>query len=261
MELDILKELLVLFEKNHISYFALGGTMLGAVRHKGFIPWDDDIDIGVPREDYERLPDICSQLPAHLKFVSYGNDPSYPYYISRVVNEQIIVYSDRTETYQYTGAWVDIFPLDGMPRQKVFRALHSFRILFDRMLFNLSRFTDTVNTKRKNRPFHEKAIIGFARLTHIHRLIGKQFAFNRLDKTLKKTPYKGAYYNINALGTYKLREMFNKKVFGNGAFYAFEDIRIRGPLHYNAYLTQMYGDWKTPADFTHHSVVSIKKKD
>lgn len=260
-ELDILKELLVLFKKNHISYYALGGTVLGAVRHKGFIPWDDDIDIGVPREDYERLQDVCSQLPPHLKFISYTVDPSYPYYIARVIDERIIVRSDRTETYQYTGAWVDIFPLDGMPYYKIPRVLHSARILFDRMLFNFSRFSDVVNTKRTTRPLHERIIIRFAKVTRIYRLVSRQFGYNRLDKTLKKVPYKTSHYNINALGTYKLREMFPKKVFGRGVLYPFEDIMIRGPKNYNAYLTQMYGDWKTPADKMHHSIVSIEKND
>ena len=72
-ELNILKELLPFFERNHITYFALGGTMLGAVRHQGFIPWDDDIDIGVPREDYERLLSLQNQLPPHLHFTPAGS--------------------------------------------------------------------------------------------------------------------------------------------------------------------------------------------
>lgn len=256
-ELDILKEVLSLFEKNHITYYALGGTMLGAVRHKGFIPWDDDIDIGVPREDYERLKSVCEQLPSHLRFLSFQEDPSYPYFFSRVVDDRVTVKSNRAEAIEVTPAWIDIFPLDGMPDNTLLRFIHSLRILYARMLFNLSRFSDLVNIKRKNRPIYEKAIIQLALRTRFYRWIDRKRAFERLDRILRKSPYAGSSYNINAMGAYKLKEMFHKKVFGSGKLYRFEDILIHGPRYYNSYLTQLYGNWKVPADLTHHSIVSV----
>ena len=63
------------------------------------------------------------------------------------------------------------------------------------------------------------------------------------------------------MGAYKLREAFEKQVFGEGALYNFEDIQICGPQNYDAYLTQLYGDWRTPADMSHHSIVEIVKTD
>ena len=60
-ELKMLKETISFFEEHGLSYFAIGGTLLGAVRHKGFIPWDDDIDLGLPREDYDRLIELRSE--------------------------------------------------------------------------------------------------------------------------------------------------------------------------------------------------------
>ena len=257
IELSILKETIALLERNSITYFALGGTMLGAVRHKGFVPWDDDIDIGIPREDYERLYRIRGQFPPYLRFLSFQTDNAYPYYITRIVDDRIMVRSDRTEIDELTPAWIDVFPLDGLPNRTLPRKIHEKAILFSRMLFQISRFDEVVNTKRTNRPRSEKAIIWCAKRFHLQKLLGKDRAFRTLDRTLKRCSYNTSDYNVNAMGAYKLREAFDKKIFGGGAFYDFEDIKIRGPVDYETYLTQLYGDWRTPADLSHHSVVEI----
>jgi lipopolysaccharide cholinephosphotransferase len=260
-ELEILKDTLLLFEKNNIHYYALGGTMLGAVRHHGFIPWDDDVDIGLPREDYDRLYEVRDQLPSRLRYCSFQEDPSYPYYIARITDKSVIVKSDRTENEEITPAWIDIFPLDGLPNRLLLRKLHEKTILLFRMLFQISRFDDVVNTKRTNRPLSEKIVIRCAKTFHLQRWLNRDRAFWVFDRTLRHCPYAQSAYNINAMGAYKLREAFDKTVFGEGAFYDFEDIRIRGPVNYEAYLTQLYGNWRTPADFTHHGSVEIVRAD
>lgn len=257
VELNILKEALKLFDKYHITYYALGGTMLGAVRHQGFIPWDDDIDIGVPRQDYDRLANVFEHLPSHLKFCTYERDPSYPYYFSRLEDERILVKSIRAEEEELTPAWIDIFPLDGMPNSRFSRKLHGCAILAARMFFQISRFSSIVNIKRTNRPVSEKIIIGAVRAFHLQRLVGKAHTYANLDKTLRRFSSARSDYFINGMGAYKLRELHKKSVFGNGAQYSFEDVEICGPQDYDSYLTQLYGDWRTPADFTHHKVVEI----
>ncbi len=259
-ELEILKELLPVFEKNNITYFALGGTMLGAVRHHGFVPWDDDIDIGVPREDYDRLLSLQDQLPPHLHFTSRQEDPDYVYYFMRVVDERIKVRSTRSEVEETLPAWVDIFPLDGLPNNGFRRKLHEKKILFSRMVFQLSRFDNIVNTKR-SRPPAEKAIIWCVRTFGLQNLINKDFAFRMIDRSLKQFPYGKSNYNVNAMGAYRMREAFDKQVFGEGAMYPFEDIQICGAEDYEAYLTQLYGDWRMPADQAHHSIVEIIRTD
>ena len=259
-ELNILKELLPIFERNGISYFALGGTMLGAVRHQGFIPWDDDIDIGIPREEYERLYDLRDQLPHHLHFTSRKDDPDYVYYFMRVVDERIQVRSARSEVAETLPAWVDIFPLDGLPNTELRRKLHEKKILFSRAVFQLSRFENIVNTKR-NRPAAEKAVIWCAKTFHLEKLVSRDFGFKMIDNALKQFPYGKSDYNVNAMGAYRMREAFPKEVFGEGALYPFEDIQIRGAKDYDAYLTQLYGDWKTPADVDHHNILEIVRRE
>ncbi len=257
VELDILKETLRLFEKHHIRYYALGGTMLGAVRHHGFIPWDDDIDIGVPREDYERLEFIADQLPACMEFRSFACDPDYPYYCARIVDKRVTVRSSRTELDEITPAWIDVFPLDGMPNSGIRRKLHGWAILAARMFFQISRFDTVVNTKRSNRPASEQAIIWLTKAFHLQKLLRKDSAFKVFDRVLKRFPYEASDYNVNAIGAYKLKEVYIKEVFGDGKLYPFEDIEIRGPQDHETYLTQLYGDWRTPADLSHHDITGI----
>ena len=260
-ELDILKDVLSLFDKFGIRYYALGGTMLGAVRHQGFIPWDDDIDIGLPREDYDRFYHLRDHLPAHLRYQVYPDDASYPYYIARIVDDRVIVRSDRTEIDEITPAWIDVFPLDGLPKGSLARKFHEANIMLSRTIFQVSRFDDVVNTKRTNRPFQEKAFIAFAKAVPLQKLLKREKAFQAFDRTLRHCAYAGSDCNINAMGAYRLREAFPKTVFGDGAFYPFEDIQIRGPVDYEAYLTQLYGDWKTPADMGHHGQIEIVRTD
>ena len=113
-------ELLLQFDaycKRHsLTYCLCGGTLLGAVRHKGFIPWDDDIDLMMPRADYERLRDLSRKEPVSGDLrVLYPGDKGYPYGAMKVVDTRTIVYERNiTREEQRTGLALDIFPLDDM---------------------------------------------------------------------------------------------------------------------------------------------------
>jgi len=89
VELDILKEFLRICEKYHLRYYALGGTLLGAVRHEGFIPWDDDIDVGMPRPDFRRFEKIVEkELPEYLHYCSFKKTKGYNHYVPRITDSR-----------------------------------------------------------------------------------------------------------------------------------------------------------------------------
>ena len=100
---------------NNLRYYALGGTLLGACRHQGFIPWDDDVDVGMPRKDYEKLAELMG-LKIHDGYVletEYSADPKYCYFFSKLYDTSTTLLED-VATGLKRGLFLDIFPLDGI---------------------------------------------------------------------------------------------------------------------------------------------------
>ncbi len=244
--LNIMKEIKNFLDENAIEYYMLGGTLLGAVRHKGFIPWDDDIDIGIPRNQYSLfLENIEKKLPEYLKVNTFKNSKNHHYYFSRIVDTRYYVKRTGSEVERYENVWVDIFPLDGMPNNFIIREIHKIRLLFIRVMYHLAVF-DKVNLKRPNRPLSERIVIKFVQLTGFGRNGDMYKWLERLDKALAKYPYEESDWVINFIGQYKFKEMFHKKYYGNGKLYQFEDLFLRGPENADHVLTQMYGDYMKP---------------
>ena len=112
-ELEMLKNIVKFLDKNNIQYFLCGGTLLGAVRHKGFIPWDDDIDIAILREDYEKFVKIAQENKIHDNYsVASFETNTLDYPFCKVLNHNIEISS---KSLIDKNLWIDIFPLDGFP--------------------------------------------------------------------------------------------------------------------------------------------------
>ena len=130
--IKLLLEFQIICRKNNLKFYLSGGTLLGAIRHKGFIPWDDDIDISMPRGDYEKL---CHLLKDNSSLVYQDNGLPLPY--AKYVNRNIFIDMKYQDSEASKYLWIDIFPLDGFPesekdtlailnKMKLFRRLYAF---------------------------------------------------------------------------------------------------------------------------------------
>lgn len=262
-ELQLLKYFQKICKEHDIKYFALGGTLLGAIRHKGFIPWDDDIDIGVPRPDYERLCKILEKnSDDKISFKTYKNNDSHIRYFGQLEDSSLkIVRNDKLKAEE-SFAWIDIFPLDPMPNNKVFRKIKVFYVLILRALFRFSCFDKLVDVNKKNRPVHEKFLVWIGLNTPIQKFLNTKKCLARMERALTSISYEKSDYLVNAMGAYKFKEMFHKKHYGEGRMYPFEDTEICGPEDYDFVCSQLYGDYmKPPApnDRNHHQIVNIEE--
>lgn len=119
VELEMLKEFISVCKKLNLRYYALGGTLLGAVRHKGFIPWDDDIDIGMPRADYEIFIRKAQTLfPDHLFIQSIHSENDYLMCFAKLRNSHTTFIESSLRDFKINhGIYIDIFPLDFYPEK------------------------------------------------------------------------------------------------------------------------------------------------
>ncbi len=244
VEFRILEEVVRILEEENIRYYLLGGSFLGAVRHKGFIPWDDDIDIGIPRPDYDRFYEIANKrLKQGLVYRNFraGNEDTV--YFSRVEDSSVKVKDSSAIESRVRNAWIDIFPLDGMPDNAIMRRIHQFRLLFLRVLLQYSQFSIIVNQDLPGRPLHEKLLIDLGNIIDFEKHLDTKKCMHRLDSALRKYGYDESSYVVNFMGAYKFREMFPKEIYDDACEYEFEGSMFTAPRSYDSVLKQMYGDY------------------
>ena len=251
--MDMMPVLVDICEKENIRYYMIGGTLLGAVRHKGFIPWDDDADIGMERDDYEKFLKVCEKyLPDHMKLRTYWDDSYHHFYWVRIVDTRYHIKRMGSVRERQEELWIDIFPLDGMPSGKVAFMLHKWRLQASRLLYHLSCF-EKVNIQRPGRPLVHRIIIRFlfvSRLWKLFASIDTKKSLNRIDKLLKKYPVEKTGYVMDYMGSTKgFPPVFPLDKFREPLCYQFEDLQFMGPADADYYLTKIYHDYmKLPAE-------------
>ena len=239
-ELEIFKAIKEICETNEIQYYIWGGSMLGAVRHHGFIPWDDDIDISMPRPDFERFLKIAPEkLPNDFYLSTYKNKDHITL-VAQVFNRNKNFTLNLAEKKINTGAWVDILVIDGAPEPGIGRKIFGMKYMYYRMMNQFAHFSEIVNLTKK-RPWYENVAIKFAQVTNIEKHLDSVKLGDNFHNFLKKLSYDECEYIAPFMGAAKMDEIIPKEWIGKGSVYEFEGLKVPGPEKYDVYLKKYYG--------------------
>lgn len=232
IQLDILSRIHDFCKANRLRYSLCGGTLLGAVRHKGYIPWDDDIDIFMPRPDYERFLTTFLDSGGIYKVQHYGNDDSYPLRWARVRDDRTLLIS----TNNVSGVFVDVFPIDGLPeineigpyvkKLKKLQVQLAYTTNYNKVLSRYSSLIFRIKQliKRIIYPSRQDVIADYDRLFHSY----------EFDESC----YAGAI-----VSRFCERELLNASVYKKYIELPFEGRMFCCISDYDSYLKRLYGNY------------------
>ena len=240
IELDILDYVTEICDNNEIKYFLGGGTLLGAIRHKGFIPWDDDIDIMLPRMDYEKLMALLINNDTKYKLLEYKHSDNYYYPFAKVVDSETKLIEKFAFKNDEMGIYIDIFPIDFLPDNEV--EVHK---LFKRKLM-LDRLIGAVNFKQMKCDSFKNIIKKILYLFLYPIVKIKKVNMNLLNKI------NGLSLNVNKgsqvaciMGRYAEKEIMPSNFIDEAISVDFEGKKYKAPKNYDDYLKKHYGDYMT----------------
>ncbi|HMM00294.1 MAG TPA: LicD family protein [Bacilli bacterium] len=241
-QFELLKAFVGVCEKHHLKYFLYGGTCIGAVRHKGFIPWDDDVDVCMPRPDFDKFIKLQKDFKDGYFIQTYKSDFNYSYLFAKVRDSNTTFIE---KTFAHTnfnhGIYIDIFPLDGITKKKgrtQGRGPKPYLMWFFWYFPYLGH--QWFPWKWKKLWLDIPATI--VALAFSPFIIGN-WSPRLLELWAKHIPYDKA----TVIGTYHTmhfhHETYPKEWFGDGVEGEFEGLKIKLPSMYDTYLTQVYGNY------------------
>ena len=232
-EIEIMKEIDRLCKENQITYYLYGGTLLGAVRHKGFIPWDDDVDLVMPRADYEKFAKVCSeQLDSRFTYQTCFTDSEFPMLFAKLrMNNTRVSENKWSNKEMHQGCFVDILPLDHFPSNPL-RAKFTLRVA--RILHQACCFNSC----------HSSHLIAHIAFRMIKRR-GSKYAYNLRDRFLKYTNRHGSSKYYCSFGSHYLpmiRRRLDADWFGKPKYMEFENMMLPVPEKWECYLIHLFGN-------------------
>lgn len=249
--LEMLDEIDKFCQNNKITYFLIGGSLLGAIRHNGFIPWDDDIDIGMKRDDYERFIESFASASDNLKIIDYRSSSTYIWPAAKAIDTRTKLIENGNAKHDI-GVFIDIFPLDvvygtfkrAVKKQKKIEIWKNILTLRNLPL-------------KKDRSFTKNVIIFLSRTSKI---IPNYVVISRIAKLSQKDAKKQCNYICNFAGAWGKNEIADVKYFEKAIKHKFENNEFFIPIGYDGYLSTVYGDYMTlpplEKQCTHHESVA-----
>ncbi|WP_150269424.1 LicD family protein [Paenibacillus tepidiphilus] len=247
IELSILKHVHNFCELHDLKYFLAGGTLLGAVRHEGFIPWDDDIDIIMPRSDYMKFLQLSKGgIGDQLEVLSMYNSKEYMYSFAKVIdNRTELIENDISN--KSIGVYIDVFPMDGLPS-----TIKDSDKFFKKMkIYQNIRLLIIHNYKKDSKKMPLKILSKFFLIT-----MGYEWILKKIDRFSSKYIYEDSDFVAVSVAGYGRKERIEKKYCTELKKMRFEDDFFYVPVYYEKYLKNLYGDYmKLPPEnnrVSHH---------
>lgn len=238
IELNILDEFVKYCNNNNLRYYLAYGTLLGAVRHKDFIPWDDDIDIIMPRPDYNLFLELTrDKFHDYLKVCSHKHTEKYIYPFAKIIDTRTILREITLKTgYGEFGVYIDIFPMDGMPNKlsdikKYFLAARKLKFLLQLCVISKKQWSNKIETIVKRSIARACSIYGYKKI------------INNIEKLAQKYDFDNSQ-NIGVIVTGdSMRQVIKKEEFLMPVLLDFRNRKYAAPSNYSEFLTNLYGDY------------------
>lgn len=249
IELDILKSFHDFCIKHELSYTLMGGTMLGAIRHKGFIPWDDDIDVSMPRPDYDKFISLYrEEINTIYEVSSIENSENHIQHFAKLVDTRTVLYEKNVKDIYYNGINIDIFPSDGFPKHQSIAKKHFNYIA------RLKKYCIWAAIQVKPQGVIKTSLKYLRNIPF--KIIGPSFFAKKMDKEYKKYPFDQAEFVTYSTG-YALRTKMKRDEFLDLIDVDFCGFQFKCQSDYESILTNIYGDYmKLPPEnerATHHN--------
>ena len=233
VQMQLMRKLLEVCARHGLKVWIDGGSLLGAVREKGYIPWDDDIDMIMMRPDYDRLIEHAAEwLPEPYEMVCAENDDVYPLPFAKIQDADTTLI-ERMHLKYLGGIYIDVFPIDGVPEGAVTRKLHFARYeYYKRVLYLL---------------FRDPYKHGHGPSSWVPLLCRRMYTLAEVQQRISRLLHRYNYDKCRLVADYDdgSKGAMDKKILGTPVPYTFEDTKVMGVSDYDTYLSNKYGDYMT----------------
>lgn len=240
IELELLTQIHEICTQQGFRYSLAGGTLLGAVRHGGFIPWDDDIDILMPRPDYIKLADYCRTHDTPFRYVSHETDAQYCYLFAKACAKNTILTEENgNRNNGAAGVYIDIFPIDGLGQTHHDAKAYLEKCRFDSELL-VAYAWEKFRPSSTRAWYYEPIRFAFFALS---RVVDPHALICRIEQHAQRVSFDEALLAGSYGGVYRSREILPVKVYSEYCDISFEGKTFRAMADYDAYLSCLYGDY------------------
>lgn len=256
IEFNLLKKFKFFCKENNIQYFLSNGTLLGAIKYKGFIPWDDDIDVFVPREDYNKLVH-CFENKGNYQLFSFERTQQFRYPYAKLCDMSTIKEETNIDNGVDLGIDIDIFPLDAWGSDLEVAKKANKRIRRHMRLLDLTKLikADSVHPIKR----FVKAVVMI-----LCKVGGSKIFLKQIIKEARSESFSNSIYlGCKSWPIYGEREIISAEVFSEAVEVEFEGELFPAPVGYDQYLHSLYGDYRQdpPIDkqITHHKFIAYRR--